>query len=291
MKYTILVLFLLSSLYFTSCTSDEETIQKTVTNFFIAAADSTSEYKTAELYPIFDSLHVDLKSDVLEFDKHINNNHDTLSIACQNSYTDKLGVFRQDSIKFYLTKNKGTQEMSIIESEGLVKASDEIQEFAEEIGFSDLQKNRDSKLSILKSQLKDYYDYCNLEAFVFIYTSGVTITKWDWETDYSGEPNGQAWIKNNTDFTIRDIGYTVEYSDSRHHLINEDTGIACNKLNPGEKYRFTFYTSHVKNPAHARLLLEFNASTIRKVIKTKGHTRADFEDYCKRKAILEQEES
>ena len=264
-----------------SCSSNSDVAKETVENFFVAATDSTSGHKPSEYYPTFDSLGVMVRCDVLDI-ADVNTKKDTIVVSCMNSYTDIRGVFRQDSVKFYLRKSKKTNELQIINSAGLVSVEGEMKDFAESLGLLPNKSLKDMELTDLMSKVYSFYFSKSMEAYVELY-SGVQIVSWDWETYYDGEPHGQAWIKNNTDVTIEDIKYIVRYSDSRGNFISEDTGTACNKLSPGEKYRFTFYTSHIKNPSTANLKLDFKSSSIERIIYSKGYTKADFYNFHKEK--------
>ena len=264
-----------------SCSSNSDVAKETVEKFFVAATDSTSGHKPSEYYPTFDSLGVMVRCDVLDI-ADVNTKKDTIVVSCMNSYTDIRGVFRQDSVKFYLSKSKKTNELQIINSAGLVSVEGEMKDFAESLGLLPNKSLKDMELTDLMSKVYSFYFSKSMEAYVELY-SGVQITSWDWETYYDGEPHGQAWIKNNTDVTIEDIKYIVRYSDSRGNFISEDTGTACNKLSPGEKYRFTFYTSHIKNPSTANLKLDFKSSSIERIIYSKGYTKADFYNFHKEK--------
>ena len=257
-----------------SCSSNSDVAKTTVENFFVAATDSTSGHKPSEYYPTFDSLGVMVRSDVLDI-ADVNTKKDTMVVSCMNSYTDIRGVFRQDSVKFYLSKSKKTDELQIINSTGLVSVEGEMKDFAESLGLLPNKSLKDMELTELMSKVYSFYFSKSMEAYVELY-SGVKITSWDWETYFDGEPHGQAWIKNNTDVTLEGIKYVVRYFDSRGNFISEDTGTACNKLSPGEKYRFTFYTSHIKYPSTANLKLDFKSSNIETIIYSKGYTKEDF---------------
>lgn len=273
----LFILLLISTGCMTSCISDATRAKELVTTFYSAATDSISGLKVIDYYPMFDSLHVSIKCDVLDLDDDVIEKNDTLIVSGQNSYTDTNGVFKQDSIKFYIAKDK-LKEYKIVNSQGIILMPDYLKDFAKQIGLKK-QNLKDLDQVKLNEMLQDFYSDKCIDAIFELYT-GVKISYWDWKTDYSNEPQGQAWIINNTNITIKNIKYIVSYYDGSHNYISDDTGTACSKLSPGEKYRFTFYTSHVKSPSSANLKLDFASSNVDAIISSKGYTEEDFINYC-----------
>lgn len=262
-----------------SCSSKKEEAKELVSAFFTAATDSTSGLKTSDYYSTYDILSIQLKSDVLDINDEVESKDDTLIVTGQNSYTSENGVFTQDSIKFFISKVKGKEGLQIISSIGLIKVPDFLEQFAKSLNVS-LEGKKDFQLNDLLINLNKFYTSKAFDAYMELF-KGVQITYWDWETDYSEEPHGQGWLKNNLDITISDIKYTVTYYDRNHNFISDDTGTACRSLKPGEKYRFSFYTSHVKYPSKANLKLDFTSANIDKILYSKRYTKADFDKFCK----------
>ena len=278
MRLTALSTIIIGACCFTSCSNGGDAAKELVTNFFTAATDSTAGMKVKDIYPMYDSLHVEVKRDVLDFNDDIQKKGDTIIMSGQNSYTGTDGVFKQDSVKFYVAKNKDGN-LTIVDSEGLIETPSYLKDFAKQIGLKNFAI-QDLKKSKEISELAGFYQDKCFEAYIEL-RKGVKITYWDWETDYSNEPHGQAWIINNTGLTIYNVKYTVNYNDRNGGFISSDTGTACSKLSPGEKYRFTFYTSHVKNPSTANISLDFASSNVENIVASKGYTLKDFKKYCK----------
>lgn len=259
-----------------SCTNKSKKIEEVIKSFYIAATDSAKGIKATEYYPKFDSLHIKLRSDVVDFDDNMIKVNDTMIVSCQNNYTDERGILHQDSAKFYLTKDKGHYQ--IVDSKGILQISNSLKNFGKRLVFLPLDKMRDQELAPLLSKLNDFYLSKYLDTYIEL-KNDVKILSWDWETYDDGEPYGEACFCNDTSLTLSDIMYTIKYFDRNGNVVSEDTGSACNELKPHEKYRFTFYSSHVINPSKANLSLDFNSSTIEQIVQSKNYTKEDFEKY------------
>ena len=274
-----LLLIAVSIVGLLSCSSKKEEAKELVSAFFTAATDSASGLKTSDYYSTYDTLSIKLKSDVLDINDEVKSKGDTLIVEGQNSYTSENGVFTQDSIKFFIAKVKGKEGLQIINSAGLIKVPDFLKRFAKSLNVS-LDGRTDFQLNDLLTKLNKFYSSKAFDAYMELF-QGIQVTYWDWETDYSEEPHGQAWLKNNLDITITDIKYIVTYYDRNNNFISDDTGTACRSLKPGEKYRFSFYTSHVKYSSKANLKLDFTSANVENMLYSKRYSKADFVKFCK----------
>lgn len=254
------VLVSLLALGLMSCGSKSDKSKELVSDFFKAVSDTTYKVKASDVYPTFDSLHVAIKTDVLDLNDMVEEKNGEYQVSGVNNYTNERGVFKQDSVRFYIAYDEKAKDLRIVDSKGLVAMPEYLAEFSKYLGVT-TKGMKDSKLSELASKLEDFYRSKGLDALIDLYAK-VKISYWDWETSYSNEPHGQAWVVNNSDVTISNIKYIVSYYDSKDGFISDDTGTACSSLKPGEKYRFTFWTSHVKNPSRANLKLDFGSSNI-----------------------------
>ncbi|WP_300729919.1 hypothetical protein [uncultured Bacteroides sp.] len=268
----------------TACRNDKENAKESVVSFFKAATDSAYSLSVKDLYPLFDSLRLDITSDVLDISDNIVKKNDTMMVACQNSYTDSYGVFKQDSLTFYLLPNSKTGKYYISNSQGLVKISSDMGIFAKTLGLDIRSNMKDLELAHLQFWLYQYYTEKAIEAYVDLMT-GVVIKSWNWDTYYDGEPHGEAWIVNNTNQVVEGIEYVVKYFDYKGNLLTEDTGNACNRIQPGEKYRFTFYSSHVIEPSKANLKLNFKAASINNYVLSQEFTKEDFFSFVSKKQM------
>ncbi len=277
----LLLLLIVTSLI--SCTKKSKKAEEVIKSFYAAATNSLKGIKPMEYYPEFDSLHIKLKSDVINFGDKLIERNDTMIMTCQNNYTDEKGTFRQDSIRFYLIKGK--RHYQIVDSKGIIQIPESLKVFGKKIGVSALDKIRDVQLASLLSKLNDFYLSKFLDAYIEL-SRNVKILTWSWETDDDGEPSGEASFYNNSSIILSNIIYTIKYYNRNGNIISEDTGNACNELKPHEKCRFTFYSSNVINPAKASLTLDFDNSNIEQILQSMNYTKNDFEKYDAKHSIL-----
>lgn len=278
MRTSMISILIIAVSCLSSCSNNGDVAKELVENFFIAATDSTACVKIKDIYPQFDSLGIAIKRDVLDINDAIQKKGDTIIVSGQNSYTGEDGIFKQDSVKFYIHKDKNGK-FKIVNSEGLIITPTYLKDFVKQIDLKNSAKTDIEKNKLL-SDLNGFYRSIYIDAYIEL-RAGVKVSYWDWETDYSNEPHGQAWIINNTNLTIRNIKYNVKYYDRNKQYISDDNGNACSKLSPGEKYRFTFYSTHVKGPSSANLSIDFADSNVDNIIASKQYTVADFNKYCK----------
>lgn len=274
------ILYFLLLIFFCACSNTTEKAQETVSSLYSTVCDTT--LRATDFYPLFDSLHVKLRSDVLDMSNEIDVNNDTLYLSCLNSYTDERGKFCQDSIYFFIHKDKDSGKYYIVDSKGLINIDESIQNFGVKIGaikkgksYNDLELVHRIKI-IGQIYLEQYFK------FLTTLMTGVEIKKWSWETDYSGDARGEAQIINNLPYNVHDIKYKVTYYDYNGSYMTEDTGIACRILHPNEKYFFSFWSSHAKNPSKANLKLEFSDSMIGSLMESQDYSSNEYEEYVEK---------
>lgn len=114
-----------------------------------------------------------------------------------------------------------------------------------------------------------------------ILSQNVKIQNWAWEISYSGASHGEGRITNNLDYAIEGVTYTLNYYDYHGNFIAEDNGSIPNKLYPGEKYNFTFWSTNAKNPSTANLKLVFPDRLLYKIIKEQTYIGDEYNQYIR----------
>lgn len=182
------VLVSLLTLCLMSCSSKSNKSKDLVSDFFKAVSDTTYKVKTSDVYPTFGSLHVEIKTDVLDLNDMVEENNGEYQVSVVNNYTNERGVFKQDCVKFYIAYDKKAKDLRIVDSKGLVTMPEYLTEFSKYLGVT-TKGLKDSKLSELADKLDDFYRSKGLEALIDLYGK-VKISYWDWEISYSNEPHG-----------------------------------------------------------------------------------------------------
>ena len=116
MRY--ITVFISASLVLSSCSHKNEAIE--FSRAFFTSLSDTTYGKPSNFYPLYDSLHVQAKSDAVEIDEsEIATMGDTMIVRCFNNYTDAKGTFKQDNITLFITKYKESS-WYIYDSKGLI---------------------------------------------------------------------------------------------------------------------------------------------------------------------------
>ena len=264
-----------------SCTNEKEDIANYTRCFFASFTDGTYGLPT-DYYPSFDSLAIDRYSDAVDVEPgNVIEKGSGFEVHCLNSYTDKSGTFRQDSIVLFLQK-ENQSGYRIIKSKGLVHVDDESLWFGYETGaFTYGQSLTDYELAkrkvILATMMLNEYFSWKVRL-----SERVKILNWSWETSYSGDAHGEGRVVNNLDVPISDLSYKITYYDRYHSFMAEDDGHISKTLAPGEKYNFSFWSSNAKDPSRARLELEFSDKLIYKLIKSKHYQGYEYDDFIQK---------
>ena len=278
---TIANLFLVGLIFLSSCTNEKEEIANYTRCFFASFTDSTYGIPT-DYYQSFDSLAIEKHSDAVDVDpKNIKEKGNEFEVHCLNSYTDKSGTFRQDSIILYIQK-KAQSEYCIVKSKGLVHIDDDYLWFGYATGaftyghsLTDYELAK-RKVFLAAMMLHEYYSW------KMRLLEQVKILNWSWETSYSGDAHGEGRVVNNLDIPISDLSYKITYYDRNHSFMAEDDGNISKTLAPGEKYNFSFWSSNAKNPSRAKLELEFSDKLIYKLVKGKHYYGYEYDDFIKK---------
>lgn len=269
--YTILLIIILSS-----CSRKDEIIALSK-GFFYSLSDSTYACPR-NYYPYYDSLNVKARSDIVEIDEsNISKQGDTVTVKCFNNYTTTDGTFKQDSVSLYLTTNDNG-EYYISNSLGLVSMDSELKEYGLATGALSNLRIKDRELSKRYAQIRIMWlkEYFEVQIMLL---QKVKIQNWSWETSYNGEAHGEECIVNNLDFAIDEVKYELTYYDYRGDFMAKDDGNISKKLYSGEKYNFTFWSSNAKNPDRANLRLVFPDRLVYKIIREKGYTGNEYQEY------------
>ena len=261
-----------------SCSHKNEAIELSK-DFFYALSDTTYG-SPCDFYPLYDSLNINAKSDVVDIDEsEVFEKKDTFEVHCFNNYTDEGGTFKQDSVILFIAKDS-TKQLKIVDSRGLIVVDKDTTGFGNAIGAFKKKNINDLKLAktieIVKSIMFDKYLDVSAEL-----REKVKILNWSWETSYSGDAHGEGRIVNNLDYSITGIKYHVTYYDRRGDFMAEDDGSISKTLYPGEKYNFTFWSSNAKYPNTASLRLQFSDNTIFEIMKSKHYTGKEYNEYVK----------
>ena len=280
MRY--ITVFISASLVLSSCSHKNEAIEFSRT-FFTSLSDTTYG-KPSNFYPLYDSLHVQAKSDAVEIDEsEIATMGDTMIVRCFNNYTDAKGTFKQDNITLFITKDKESS-WYIYDSKGLISMDEEQLWFGRAIGALGEKPLNDVALANRLNILGDYIREEYMNQWIKLKTN-VKIANWSWETSYDGKAHGEARIVNTLPYSISGIKYIVIYYDRSGNFMAEDDGRVNKTLNPNETYNFSFWSSNAKYPTTANLKLDFSDKTVYDLMKEKTYTGKEFEEFTKKKQI------
>lgn len=280
MRY--IIVFILASLVLSSCSHKNEAMELSYA-FFTSLSDTTYG-KPSDYYPLYDSLYVEAKSDVVDIDEtDIVTKGDTMIVKCFNNYTDSKGTFSQDSVTLFITKDKESS-WYIYDSKGLVTMDEDQLWFGRATGAIGEIKLNDVALAHRLNILGDYIRTEYWNQWIKLKTN-VKIVNWSWETSYDGTAHGEARIVNTLPYSISGIKYKVIYYDRSGNYMSEDDGRVSKTLNPNEKYNFTFWSSNAKYPSTANLRLDFSDKTVYELMKEKPYTGEEFEEYMKNNKI------
>ena len=280
MRY--ITVFISASLVLSSCSHKNEAIEFSRT-FFTSLSDTTYG-KPSNFYPLYDSLHVQAKSDAVEIDEsEIVTMGDTIIVRCFNNYTDAKGTFKQDNITLFITKDKESS-WYIYDSKGLISMDEEQLWFGRATGALGEKTLNDVALANRLNILGDYIREEYMNQWIKLKTN-VKIANWSWETSYDGTARGEARIVNTLPYSISGIKYIIIYYDRSGNYMAEDDGRVNKTLNPNETYNFSFWSSNAKYPTTANLRLDFSNKTVYDLMKEKTYTGKEFEEFTKKKQI------
>lgn len=276
MRY--IIVFIFTSLVLSSCSHKNEAME--LSHAFFTSLSDTTYGKPSDYYPLYDSLYVEAKSDVVDIDEtDIITKGDTMIVRCFNNYTDSKGTFKQDSVTLFITKDKESS-WYIYDSKGLVTMDGDQLWFGRVTGAIGKIKLNDVALAHRLNILADYIRTEYWNQWIKLKTN-VKIVNWSWETSYDGTAHGEARIVNTLPYSISGIKYEVNYYDRNGNFMAEDDGRVSKTLNPNEKYNFTFWSSNAKYPSTANLRLDFSDKTVYELMKKKPYTGKEFEEFVK----------
>lgn len=249
---------------------------------FDTLPDNTTYGKPGDFYPLYDSLHIEAKSDAVDIEESdITVKNDTIAVRCYNNYTDATGTFKQDSITLFIAKDKESS-WYIYDSKGLVTMDEDQEWFGRATGALGMKQLNDVALAQRLSKLSDLISTKYWDTWAELRTK-VKIVNWSWETSYDGTAHGDARIVNTLPYSISGIKYLVTYYDRSGNFMAEDDGRVSKTLNPSEKYNFTFWSSNAKYPTTANLRLDFSDKTVLELMKEKTYTGKEFAEFIKKK--------
>ena len=278
---SIFFLFFIGLISLSSCNNEEEEIANYARCFFASFTDNTYGIPS-DYYQSIDSLTIDQQSDMVDIaPEGIIQKNDEYEVHCLNSYTDKSGTFRQDSVVLVI-KKENRNDYHIVSSKGLVHVDEDYKWFGYKTGafnygntLTDIELAK-RKAFLAAMILDEYYTW------KLLLPEKVKILNWSWETSYSGDAHGEGRVVNNLDVPISDISYKITYFDHNHSFMAEDDGNISKSLAPGEKFNFTFWSSNAKNPSKARLELQFSDKLIYKLIKSKNYYGYEYDRFVDR---------
>ena len=164
MRTSLISILIIAASCLSSCSNNGDVAKELVENFFIAATDSTASVKIKDIYPQFDSLGIAIKRDVLDINEAIQKKGDTIIVSGQNSYTGEDGVFKQDSVKFYIHKDKNGK-FKIVNSEGLIITPTYLKDLAKQIDLKNSAKTDIEKYKLI-SDLNGFYRSIYIDAYI-----------------------------------------------------------------------------------------------------------------------------
>ena len=136
---------IISMIVLCSCSHKNEAIELSK-DFFYALSDTTYG-SPCDFYPLYDSLNVDAKSDVVDIDEsEVFEKKDTFEVHCFNNYTDEGGTFKQDSVILFIAKDS-TKQLKIVDSRGLIVVDKNTKGFGNAIGAFKKKNINDLKLA------------------------------------------------------------------------------------------------------------------------------------------------
>ena len=219
MRY--ITVFISASLVLSSCSHKNEAIE--LSRAFFTSLSDTTYGKPSNFYPLYDSLHVQAKSDAVEIDEsEIATMGDTMIVRCFNNYTDAKGTFKQDNITLFITKDKESS-WYIYDSKGLISMDEEQLWFGRAIGALGEKPLNDVALANRLNILGDYIREEYMNQWIKLKTN-VKIANWSWETSYDGTAHGEARIVNTLPYSISGLTYIVSYYDRSGNFLAEDDG-------------------------------------------------------------------
>lgn len=272
------IILLVSMAVLASCSNNDEAIELSK-DFFTSLSDSTNG-KPTSFYPLYDSLGIEAKSDVVDIDEsEVYEKNDTIEVHCYNNYTDESGTFKQDSVILFIAKDS-TKQLRIYDSRGLIEIDKDTKGYGTAIGafgkktFNDVALAK--RLETVRTMM--YEKYLDVSSELH---DKVKIVNWSWETSYDGDAHGEARIVNNLDYSISGIKYHLIYYDRAGNFQSEDDGNISKTLSSGEKYNFTFWSSNAKYPSTANLSLRFSDNTIMEIMRGEYYSGKEYSEYIK----------
>ncbi len=260
-----------------SCTNRNDEIISLSKGFFYSLMDTTFA-SPSDYYPLYETLETNVKSDVVEIEEsNISYSNDTIFVKCFNNYTTSNGNFKQEYVTLVWATDKD-DNLHICNSKGLLTIDDDMADFGKAVGAFSNKEIFDVELSKISHDVRMMYLKEYFEAQITL-LQNVKIINWSWETSYSGEAHGEGRVRNNLNFAIEGVKYELKYYDYRGDFMAEDNGSISKTLYPGEIYNFTFWSSNAKYPDKASLKLVFPDKLVDKIIKRKGYTGKEYQDY------------
>lgn len=266
MKTLKLLPFFLFILFIVGCNNPKKkknaAIQ--VRNFY-SAVQSGDEEKMVKLYPGLAFLDSYYKSDtsVIRNVSVLENN--TIIVKTTSQYTTGLGVKNKQNIDFYLMPDSLDKfSYRIVDSKGLTSYEENpIFKFGTKTGCISSSDTTDMQIALKLIRAELFMDLKILEVKLELMQS-VTIVDWNWESGYAGSASGNGIVKNNSDFNLPKLKFTINYKDRNGNVITSDDGyVTYDTFYSGQSKSFTFYTSYVGDASKASLLLQFDDELIK----------------------------
>lgn len=261
-----------------SCSNKGQVI-KLSKDFFYALSDSTNG-KPSDYYPMYKSLPVVVKSDMVEIDEdNISVINDTFIVRCLNNYTDVRGTLNQDSILLYIAKDS-IGNLSIVDSKGFIVIDENIERFGKAIGGLTNETFTDQilakRIHIIKSIL--FNESNNVEMTL---QDNVEFSNWKWKKFSDGTPYGDCTIVNNLNYPVSVTSCLILYYDKNGILMSIDSKRIDETLYPGRQYSFSFMGRNVRNPYKVEHELCFSNDMVYNIIRLQKYTGKEFAEYLK----------
>lgn len=261
-----------------SCSRKQEAIDVT-NNFFYSVSDSTYG-KPSMYYPLYDSLYTNVVCDIIDvLDDNVIERNDTFFVDCINNYTNKNGEFKQDSVRLYIAPNKDNN-MIIFKSKGLIEHDDILDDFGKRVGAFNKKKDDDRSMIDIYRNLTSMFINEYIDARETLLKK-VKVVRWDWENSYSGYANGECIIKNNLDYSITGVKYSVCYYDYNGGYMADDEDRINETIKPGERINYSWWSSNVKYASRADFILVFDNNLIMEFIKHKEYKGNEYQLFVK----------
>lgn len=276
----ILIALLIITL-FTSCESKK--IKKEAENQtkqFFGYLKQSDEERLKQLYNGFENFETFYKSDSASI-KSSSFEDGIAIVEVKNSFTNGMGKYTNKEILFFFRKDS-IGKLKLIDSKGLTDFSEK-NEYKFGVKTGCITKADTTDQQILTSLKKSHELLLDKGVDVLVeLMRDVRVTKWSWETLYSGSASGHGIVVNNSRFDIPSLKYTVTFKSSSGSVITTEKGlVSYDEILAGGSTSFSFYSSYTGGATIASIELNFDDDLILNYLAEKKWTGKEYEEFLK----------